>query len=111
MGFKPRQMLRSSQQVRSAPVARESASPADAGAQEPAASADAAQDTPLFAAVPMPEEPQRAPAPSLLIKSILQGYLPTFMRNCFLSGFLSSLIVKLSFVVIVTSLLPSLSSP
>ncbi|MSR83844.1 MAG: HD domain-containing protein [Candidatus Latescibacteria bacterium] len=72
MGFKPRQMLRSSQQVRSAPVARESASPADAGAQEQAASADAAQDTPLFAAVPMPEEPQRAPAPSNLTQPIPQ---------------------------------------
>ena len=72
MGFKPRQMLRSSQQVRSAPVARESASPADAGAQEQAASADAAQDTPLFAAVPMPEEPQRAPAPSNLTQPMPQ---------------------------------------
>ncbi|MBI2504482.1 MAG: HD domain-containing protein [Candidatus Latescibacteria bacterium] len=67
MGFKPRQMLRSSQQVRSAPLGRESTAPADAGPQEQLAEGDAAtQDTPLFAAVPMPEEPRPAPVPANL---------------------------------------------
>ena len=60
MAFKPRQMLRSSQQVRSAPVARENPTHAEAGDQEQPA--EAGQETPLFAAVPMPEEPRPAPA-------------------------------------------------
>jgi len=58
MAFKPRQMLRSSQQVRSAPVVRER--PAETPGEAPA---DPGQEAPLFAAVPMPEEARPAPTP------------------------------------------------
>jgi HD-GYP domain-containing protein (c-di-GMP phosphodiesterase class II) len=81
MAFKPRQMLRSSQQVRSAPVARETA-PIEA--QEQQAEADpGAQEAPLFSAVQIPEEARPAPGaqPQAPASSPVQAQAPPPQRG------------------------------
>lgn len=78
MGFKPRQMLSSSQQVRSAPVAPPPR-PAPPVREEPPESASPAESGPLFSGMPAAEAPAQPPpaAPAAAPQTTAAPWLAT----------------------------------